>query len=117
MSQGAPQYDVFDGPVLRTFVYYAMPSLVGLVAISTASIVDGMFVSRFVGPDALAAVNLLLPYFTSLFGISLMLAMGGSVHAGRSLGEGDVASASAMFSKSLIAVVLLSAAAALVSNV
>jgi Na+-driven multidrug efflux pump len=117
MSQGAPQYDVFDGPVLRTFVYYAMPSLVGLVAISTASIVDGMFVSRFVGPDALAAVNLLLPYFTSLFGISLMLAMGGSVHAGRSLGEGDVASASAMFSKSLIAVVVLSAAAALVSNV
>jgi Na+-driven multidrug efflux pump len=117
MSQGASQHDVLDGPVLGTFVYYAMPSLIGLVAISTASIVDGMFVSRFIGPDALAAVNLLLPYFTSLFGIALMLAMGGSVHAGRSLGEGDVASASAMFSKSLIAVVLLSGAAALVSNV
>jgi Na+-driven multidrug efflux pump len=115
MSQG--EHDVFDGPVLRTFVYYALPSLIGLVAISTASIVDGMFVSRFVGPDALAAVNLLLPYFTALFGVSLMLAMGGSVQAGRSLGEGDVASASAMFSKSLIAVVVLSGAAAVVSNV
>jgi Na+-driven multidrug efflux pump len=115
MSHG--EHDVFDGPVLRTFVYYAMPSLIGLVAISTASIVDGMFVSRFVGADALAAVTLLLPYFTALFGVSLMLAMGGSVQAGRSLGEGDLASASAMFSKSLIAVVLLSGAAAVVSNI
>lgn len=116
MSQLASERRVLEGPVLGTFVYYAVPSLIGLVSISTASIVDGMFVSRFVGAEALAAVNLLLPYFTLLFGVALMLAMGGSVRAGHSLGAGDVAAASAMFSKSLIAVVLLSSAAAIVSN-
>lgn len=116
MSHSVSERNVLEGPVLRTFVYYAVPSLIGLVSISTASIVDGMFVSRFVGADALAAVNLLLPYFTLLFGMSLMLAMGGSVRAGRSLGAGDLAAASATFSKSLVAVVLLAAAAAVAAN-
>jgi putative MATE family efflux protein len=116
MSQPASERSVLEGPVLGTFVYYAVPSLIGLVSISTASIVDGMFVSRFVGADALAAVNLLLPYFSLLFGIALMLAMGGSVRAGHSLGAGDVAAASAMFSKSLIAVLVISSCAAVVSN-
>jgi Na+-driven multidrug efflux pump len=116
MSERDLNRDVFDGPVLRTFAYYAVPSLVGLVAISTASIVDGWFVSRFVGAAALASINLLLPYFTLLFGASLMLAMGGSVQAGRSLGAGAVAEASAMFGKSVFAVVSLSATAALLGN-
>jgi putative MATE family efflux protein len=112
-----PDRSVFEGPVLATFARYAVPSLVGLVAISTASIVDGMFVSRYVGSDALAAVNLLLPYFTLLFGLALMLAMGGSVHAGHALGADDRATASALFSKALVAVVVLSSAAALLGNI
>jgi putative MATE family efflux protein len=116
MNRPVSERSVLEGPVLRTFVFYAVPSLIGLVSISTASIVDGMFVSRFVGPDALAAVNLLLPYFTLLFGVALMLAMGGSVRAGRSLGAGDLAAANATFSKSLVAVVLLSSAAAVLAN-
>lgn len=116
MLSTLPDRSVFAGPVLATFVRYAIPSLVGLVAISTASIVDGMFVSRYVGSDALAAVNLLLPYFTLLFGLALMLAMGGSVQAGHALGAGDAASASAFFSKSLVAVMMLSSAAGLLGN-
>jgi putative MATE family efflux protein len=116
MSHAAFERSVLGGPILRTFFYYAVPSLIGLVAISTASIVDGMFVSRNVGADALAAVNLLLPYFTLLFGLSLMLSMGGSIRAGHHLGAGDVGAASATFSKSVVAVVLLSSAAALLGN-
>lgn len=117
MSQAAFERSVLGGPILRTFFYYAVPSLIGLVAISTASIVDGMFVSRHVGAEALAAVNLLLPYFTLLFGLALMLSMGGSIRAGHYLGAGDVRAASATFSKSVVAVVLLSSAAAVLGNV
>lgn len=116
MSQAASERSVLEGPVLRTFFFYAVPSLIGLVAISTASIVDGMFVSRYVGADALAAVNLLLPYFTVLFGLALMLSLGGSIRAGHYLGAGDTAAASAIFSKSLVAVLLLSSVAALLGN-
>ncbi|RYZ03057.1 MAG: multidrug transporter MatE [Myxococcales bacterium] len=116
MTEGQLRNDVLRGPVPSTFLYYAVPSLLGLLAISTATIVDGVFISRFVGSEALAAVNLLLPYFTLLFGLSLMLAMGGSVQAGRSLGEGNAAAASATFSKSVVAVAALTACAALGGN-
>jgi Na+-driven multidrug efflux pump len=107
---------VLAGPILSTFFYYVVPSLIGLVAISTASIVDGIFVGHFVGPDALAAVTLLIPYFTLLFGASLMLAVGGSVRAGRYLGAGETAAASGVFSKTLLAVFLLAVVAAALSN-
>ncbi len=82
-----------------TFLRYALPSLVGLLAISTASVVDGVFVGHFVGADALATVNLLLPFFTFLFSICLMLAVGGTVRAGRYFGQGRPDAASAIFSK------------------
>lgn len=107
---------VLGGPIVSTFLFYVVPSLIGLVAISTASIVDGIFVGRIVGPDALAAVTLLIPYFTLLFGTSLMLAVGGSVRAGRYLGAGDAAAASGIFSKTLIAVFALATLAAGLSN-
>lgn len=117
MKQDAPGRDVFQGPLLCTFARYALPSLLGLLAISTASIVDGFFVGRYVGPEALAAVNLQLPYFALLFGAALMLAFGGSIRAGHSLGAGYERAASATFSKSVVAAVLLGCVAALAGNV
>ena len=116
MTDIARDRRVLEGPVLPTFLYYVAPSLVGLLAISTASLVDGMFVGRFVGPEALAAVNLLIPYFTLLFGASLMLAVGGTVRAGRYLGEGNGRAAGAIFSKSVVAVFALSVCVGVVCN-
>jgi Na+-driven multidrug efflux pump len=107
---------VFTGPALGTLLYYAFPSLVGLAAISTASLVDGVFVGHFVGPNALAAIGLLVPYFTFLFATALMLAAGGTVRAGRHLGEGSPAAANAVFSTSVLAVLLFSVSAALVTT-
>ncbi len=95
---------VLTGPIFSTFLYFVIPSIVGLLAITTATVVDGIFVGNFVGPDALAAVTLMIPFFTLLFGMALMLAVGGSVRAGKYLGEGNEGAASAVFSKSLIAI-------------
>lgn len=95
--------------VLPTFYRLWLPSLVGLLALSTANIVDGLFIGNFVGATALAAVNLIIPFFGILFGVTFMLTMGGSVRAGKYIGEGNHAAASAIFSKTLIAVVVLAA--------
>jgi len=97
-----------QSPVLATFFRFVIPSVLSLLAISTASVVDGFFVGNFIGADALAAVNVLMPYISLLFGVALMLAVGGSVRAGVSLGRGDVDDASAIFSKTLLAVFTVS---------
>jgi len=95
-----------DGPILATFLKYLLPSIVGILAMSSASIVDGIFIGNFVGVPALAAVNLIIPILSVLFGVGLMLSIGGSVRAGKYLGQKNEIAASAIFSKTLIAVIL-----------
>lgn len=96
-----------SGAIIPTFFYYVIPSIIGLVAITTANLVDGMFVGNAVGAEALAAITLLLPYLTFLFAIGLMLSIGGSVSAGKYVGEGNLKAASRIFSQCLIATVVI----------
>ncbi|MDA9017372.1 MATE family efflux transporter, partial [Actinomycetota bacterium] len=70
----------------------------GLIALTSASLVDGFFIGNYVGVTALAALNLIIPIMTILFGVGIMLSIGGSVRGGKYLGEGDVEAASAIFS-------------------
>lgn len=90
------------GAIVPTFVYYVIPATISLVAITTASLVDGMFIGNQVGADALAAITLLIPYFTLLFAFALMFAIGGAVTAGKAIGAGDSEAASAVFSQSML---------------
>ncbi len=97
------QNSVLSGKVTRTYFYYVLPSLMGLLAITSANLVDGIFVGNVIGADALAAITLMIPYFTVLISIAIMLAIGGAVTTGKALGAKDPDSASDIFSQSLIA--------------
>ena len=92
------------GAIVPTFFKYLIPSLLGLFAMTSASLVDGIFIGNYEGISALAAVNLIIPIMTLLFGIGMMLSVGGSVRAGKYLGEGKTAAASAIFSKTLLSI-------------
>lgn len=91
------------GPVIRTFFYYVVPSIIGLLAITSANLIDGLFIGNALGTDALAAITLMIPYFTLLISIAIMFAIGGAVSAGKAIGENDFKMANAVFSQSLIA--------------
>lgn len=93
-----------NGPIVPTFIKYLIPSLFGLIAMTSASLVDGIFIGNYVGTTALAAVNLIIPITTLMFGVGLMLSIGGSVRCGKYLGEKKGAAASAIFSKTLLSV-------------
>lgn len=99
--------DILTGPIISTFIRYVIPSVLGLLAITTASIVDGIFVGQFVSTDGLAAITLLIPFFTLAFAIALMLCIGGAVRAGSYFGQGKTDAASAVFSKCLITVLIV----------
>lgn len=111
-----PYSRVFDGPILKTFFYYVIPSMLGLIAITTANLVDGAVVGNYLGHNALAAITLLIPYFTLVFATALMLAIGGTVRAGKYIGEGNMAAASAIFSKSIVATLVISSIAAIITT-
>src|SRR5210317_1390475 len=101
-SDAIKESHALDGAIFPTFFKYLLPSLVGLIAMTSASLVDGIFIGNYVGVTALAAVNLIIPIMTLLFGVGMMLSIGGSVRCGKYLGEGNAAAASAIFSKTLL---------------
>ena len=99
--------DVLKSSELKTFFYYALPSVLGMLAISSASIVDGFFVGNYVGSDALAAINISMPIFSLMFGLGLMISVGSSVVSGKLIGEDNLKSASQIFTKSIIVIAVI----------
>jgi putative MATE family efflux protein len=100
--------ETITNKTISVYFQYAIPSILGMLAISSAYVVDGFFVGNYVGASGLGAINIAMPIFSVLFGVGLMLGIGSSVVSGKLLAEGDIKSASVMFSKTLIAVVVLS---------
>jgi len=78
---------MITGKISQEFVRFAVPSVFGMIAISSAIIVDGIFIGNFVGAVPLASVNIVMPFITIVWGIILMFASGAAVIAGKYLGE------------------------------
>lgn len=76
--------DHFDYKRLLRFV---MPSIIMMVFTSIYGVVDGLFVSNFVGGTAFAAINLIMPVSSILGGVGFMLGTGGSALVAITLGE------------------------------
>ncbi|MDP5072138.1 MAG: MATE family efflux transporter, partial [Congregibacter sp.] len=100
-----PRYDPLEGSVIATFIHYAVPSVLGMLAVTSAGMIDGIFIGNYVGAHALAAVNLAQPAWIAFAAIVFMLAVGGSVMCGRFLGQGDSIAASSIFTRTLITAV------------
>ena len=100
--------NVTKDKISSVFFQYSIPSVLGMLAISSANIVDGFFVGNYVGDFGLAAINITFPIFSLLFGFALMLAIGSSVTAGKLIGEGDIETASMIFSKAIVCITFFS---------
>lgn len=73
----------------RRLLRFVLPSVVMVVFTSIYGVVDGLFVSNFVGKTAFAAINLVMPFIMVLGGIGFMIGTGGSALVAKTLGEGD----------------------------
>lgn len=77
---------------------FTAPSTIMLVFMSLYQMVDGVFVSNFVGANALSALNIVYPIPSIVIAISIMLATGGSAIVARNMGEGKATEAKQNFS-------------------
>lgn len=75
---------------LSSLLRFTLPTITMLIFIATYTIVDGIFVSRYVGTDALSAINIVFPLIHIMIGVGIMLGAGGSAVIGRKLGEGNI---------------------------
>ena len=82
----------------RRLLRFTLPSVLMMIFTSVYSIVDGFFVSNFVGKTPFAAVNFIMPFLILLGALGFMFGTGGSALIAITLGEGDKARAQRLFS-------------------
>ena len=86
---------------------FAFPTIIMMVFMSLYTIVDGIFISRFVGSNALSSVNIVYPFLSLVIACGVMLSTGGSALTAKRLGEGADREAKEIFSMLLLATFLL----------
>lgn len=93
------------GKLLR----FTLPSICMMVFTSIYGVVDGLFVSNFVGKTPFAAVNLVMPFVMILGGMGFMIGTGGTALVSKLLGEGKQDEAHRTFSMLILFTLLLGA--------
>ncbi len=82
----------------RELLGFSLPTIFTMLVLASYVVVDGIFVSRYVGSLALSSLNMVYPAFGALQAIALMLAVGGSAYVAKLMGEGQAQKARASFS-------------------
>ena len=82
----------------RRRIRFVIPSVAMMILTSIYGVVDGLFVSNFVGKTPFAAVNLVIPFTMILGAFGFMLGTGGTALVAKTLGEGRQEEANRIFS-------------------
>lgn len=82
----------------KKLLKFTMPSIFMMIFTSIYGVVDGFFVSNYVGKTPFAAVNFIMPFLMILSTIGFMLGTGGSALVSKTYGEGDKEKAINLFS-------------------
>ena len=87
--------DSFD---YRKLLRFTFPSIIMMIFTSIYGVVDGFFVSNFVGKTSFAAVNFIMPFLMILGAVGFMFGTGGSAIIAITMGTGDRERANRLFS-------------------
>ncbi|WP_010293328.1 MATE family efflux transporter [Clostridium senegalense] len=101
----------------KKFLHYLFPSVIAMWVYSIYTMVDGMFVGRGVGPTALAAVNIAMPYVNFVFACSMFFSTGASTIISISLGKNNNKDANEIFTLNLVAMIVFSLTISILSYI
>lgn len=104
--------DHFD---YRKLFRFTFPSIIMMVFTSIYGVVDGFFVSNFVGKTPFAAVNFIMPVLMILGSIGFMFGAGGSALVSKTMGEGSPDRAQSLFSLFVYSTIFCGVIVAIVS--
>ena len=90
------------------FIRYLLPSILTMIFLSFYTTIDGFFVSKYAGSDALAGINIVIPITCIVFGIAVMLATGSGAIIGERMGQKKDREANEIFTFISIALLIFS---------
>lgn len=101
--------DFESGDIGRLFRKMLVPTLLGTLATSAMTVIDGMIVGQGVGELGVAAVNIVVPIYLIMSGIALMVGVGCSVIASIHLSQGKLKVARLNVTQALVVSALVAA--------
>jgi Na+-driven multidrug efflux pump len=99
---------------VKSFTRFIMPSVLLMIFVSVYTTVDGIFIARFVGPEALAGLNLSFPIYSIAFAVGIMFSTGGSAVIAIRIGRGEREKAAGNFTFLTLAGVIFGAVASII---
>lgn len=82
----------------RKLLKFTFPSIIMMVLASVYGVVDGFFISNYIGAEAFAAVNIVMPFLMIFGAVGFMVGTGGSALVSYTFGVGDSKKANETFS-------------------
>lgn len=82
----------------KKLLLFTLPSIIMMIFTSLFGVVDGFFVSNFVGKTPFAAVNFIMPVLMIFGAVGFMFGTGGSALVAKTMGEGKEEKAKKLFS-------------------
>ncbi len=89
---------ISDQFTFKKLLRFSLPAIIMMIFTSIYGVVDGFFVSNFVGKTPFAAVNFIMPFLMILGCIGFMFGTGGSALISKTMGEGKPDKANHIFS-------------------
>ncbi|MCY6369930.1 MATE family efflux transporter [Clostridium ganghwense] len=100
--------DLKNDSISKLFLTYLIPAVIGMLIMSLHVVIDGIFVGRGVGSDALAAVNIVVPLYSLFAAIGLLIGLGGATVASIKFGEGKNEESSSIFTQAVLLAAIIS---------
>lgn len=82
----------------KKLMRFTLPSMAMMIFTSIYGVVDGFFISNYVGKTPFAAINFIMPFLMILGAFGFMFGTGGSALVSKTMGEGDMPKANCLFS-------------------
>lgn len=95
-------------------IRFTLPSIFMMIFTSIYGVVDGFFVSNYVGSTPFAALNLAMPFIMILSAVGFMFGSGGTALVSMTLGKGEREHANELFSLIIYVLIAVGAAAAVI---
>lgn len=107
MSKTSSQ-DLGTQPIGKLLIKQAVPASIGILVMSLNILVDTIFVGNWIGPIAIAAINIVLPVSFFIAALGMSIGVGGSSIISRALGANQKQKALKTFGNQIALTLLLS---------
>lgn len=92
---------------IKSLLKFTFPTILVMIFMGLYTVVDTIFVARFVDTNVLSALNIVCPVINLIVGLGTMLATGGSAIVARKMGAGEHTKAAQDFTLLISAGILL----------